>query len=97
MSRRDSVKEYLALPLKGKLRVPVRLLRDPRVPWSARLVLPLIAVYLLVPFDIVPDFIPVLGQLDDLLIVTVGLGLFLRLCPPGVAAEHVRAWPGPVK
>jgi len=85
-------KQYFALPLKGKAVVPWRLFRDRRVPLAAKLVLPLLLLYVLTPFDIVPDFIPVLGQLDDLLIVGLGLALFLRLCPPQVVAEHMRSW-----
>ena len=61
--------------------------RDPRTPWFAR-VLALAAVgYALSPIDLVPDFIPVLGQLDDLILVPAALGLARRLVPPVVMAE----------
>lgn len=79
--RRNLRQELLSLPLRAKVRLPWRLLRDPQVPPVAKLLIPLGAAYLALPFDLIPDFIPVLGQLDDLLLLTLGLGLFLRLCP----------------
>ncbi len=66
-----------------------RLFRDPRVPLPARLLLPAIGLYLICPVDIIPDFIPVLGHLDDLLVIAAGLWLFLRLCPEPLFREHV--------
>jgi uncharacterized membrane protein YkvA (DUF1232 family) len=59
---------------------------------AAKLILPALLVYLAIPIDIIPDFIPVLGHLDDVLIVFLGLFLFLRLCPANVVAEHIRGW-----
>lgn len=61
--------------------------RDPRTPWLARLVAAAVAAYALSPIDLIPDFIPVLGLLDDLLIVPLGILLALRLIPPAVMAE----------
>ena len=58
--------------------------RDPRTPWLARLLALGIAAYALSPIDLIPDFIPVLGYLDDLLIVPLGLMLVLRLLPAEV-------------
>lgn len=84
-------KQLLALSLRSKLRLPWRLLKDPEVPLPAKLLIPLGASYLAMPFDIIPDFIPVLGQLDDLLLLFLGLGLFLRLCPEPVLRRHVEA------
>ncbi len=86
------VKEYLALPVKGKVVVPWRLFRDPRAPRRAKLILPFVVLYLAMPIDIVPDFIPVIGYLDDFLVVVLALGLFLRLCPPEVVREHIERW-----
>lgn len=85
-------RRYRSLPVRGKLRVAWRLLWDGRVPWYARLLLPLVVLYLASPLDLVPDFIPVLGYLDDVLLVTLALGLFLRLCPAEVVDEHVCRW-----
>lgn len=61
--------------------------RDPRTPWALRLLAMLVAAYALSPVDLVPDFIPVLGYLDDLLLVPLGLALVLRLLPPPVLAD----------
>lgn len=73
---------------KREVTVYQRVLRDARTPWRARLVLGLAVGYLLLPFDLIPDFIPVLGQLDDLLIVPGLVWLGLRLLPDGLLAEH---------
>lgn len=62
--------------------------RDPRTPWSARIVALLIAAYALSPIDLIPDFIPVIGYLDDLLIVPLGIALVLRLIPTALMDEH---------
>lgn len=64
--------------------------RDPRTPWLARALALLVLAYALSPIDLIPDFIPVLGQLDDLLLVPAGLWLALRLVPPAVL-EDARA------
>ena len=61
--------------------------RDPRTPWSARIVAGLTAAYALSPIDLIPDVIPVLGLLDDLLIVPLGIWLALRLIPAELMAE----------
>ena len=55
--------------------------RDPRTPWFARGLALLVAAYALSPVDLIPDFIPVFGYLDDLVIVPLGLALVLRLIP----------------
>src|SRR4249920_1187558 len=60
--------------------------RDPRVPWYAKALAFAIAAYALSPIDLIPDFIPVLGYLDDLIIVPLGLMLVLRLLPQEVKA-----------
>lgn len=62
-------------------------LKDPRTPLKARIVGVLTVAYAVSPIDLVPDFIPVLGMLDDLLIVPAGVALTLRLIPPQVMAE----------
>jgi uncharacterized membrane protein YkvA (DUF1232 family) len=62
--------------------------RDPRVPWYAKAVALAVAAYALSPIDLIPDFIPVLGYLDDLIIVPLGILLAIKLIPPAVLAEH---------
>ena len=61
--------------------------RDPRVPWLARLLAIAVAAYALSPIDLIPDFIPVLGWLDDLVIVPIGLVIVRRLIPAPLWAE----------
>ena len=62
--------------------------RDPRVPWYAKLLAVAVAGYALSPIDLIPDFIPVLGYLDDLIIVPLGMLLVIRLIPPEVMVDH---------
>ena len=61
--------------------------RDSRTPWFAKGLVFLVVAYALSPIDLIPDFIPVLGYLDDLLIVPAGIALALSLIPPQVMAE----------
>ena len=61
-------------------------IRDPRTPLLARLVAGLVVAYALSPIDLIPDFIPVLGYLDDLILVPLGIMLALRLIPTEVLA-----------
>ncbi|MET0373543.1 MAG: YkvA family protein [Rhizorhabdus sp.] len=62
--------------------------RDPRTPLRAKLVAGAVAAYALSPIDLIPDIIPVLGLLDDVLIVPVGIWLALRWVPPALMAEY---------
>jgi uncharacterized membrane protein YkvA (DUF1232 family) len=62
--------------------------RDPRVPWYAKAVGACVVAYALSPIDLIPDFVPVLGYVDDLVLVPLGLLLVLRLMPSDVLAEH---------
>jgi uncharacterized membrane protein YkvA (DUF1232 family) len=73
--KRDTVAVYLAV-------------RDPRVPWYAKMVGAAVVAYALSPIDLIPDFIPVLGYLDDAILVPLGLVLVRRLIPPDILAEH---------
>ena len=68
--------------------------RDPRVPWLAKAVAACVAAYALSPIDLIPDFIPVIGYLDDLLLVPLGILLAVRLIPPDLMAEFRAAAEG---
>lgn len=61
--------------------------RDSRTPWYAKATAAAVAAYALSPIDLIPDFIPIIGYLDDLLIVPVGISLAIRLIPSGLMAE----------
>jgi uncharacterized membrane protein YkvA (DUF1232 family) len=69
-----------------------RLLADPRVEWWRKALLVLVIAYLVSPIDLVPDFIPIAGQLDDAILVVIALRVLLRGSGPRLLAEH---WPGP--
>jgi uncharacterized membrane protein YkvA (DUF1232 family) len=62
--------------------------RDPRVPWAARLLAIAVAGYALSPIDLIPDFVPVLGVLDDLIIVPLGIWLVIALIPADLMREY---------
>ncbi|MCB2048493.1 MAG: DUF1232 domain-containing protein [Novosphingobium sp.] len=72
--RRDVVALWLAV-------------RDPRVPWYAKAIAAMVAAYALSPIDLIPDFIPVLGYLDDLLIVPLGIIIAVRMIPQAVMQD----------
>ena len=61
--------------------------RDPRVPWHARLFAACVVGYAFSPIDLIPDFVPIVGYLDDLVLVPLGVVLALRMIPPAVWAE----------
>ena len=79
---RNLKKDVVALYLAG---------RDPRTPWYAKAVALAVAVYAISPIDLIPDFIPILGYLDDLLIVPLGILLAVRLIPADLMAEFREA------
>ena len=71
--------------------------RDPRVPWTAKLLAGAVAAYALSPIDIIPDFIPVLGYLDDLIIVPIGIVVAARLIPDDLLLELRREAAGRIR
>jgi uncharacterized membrane protein YkvA (DUF1232 family) len=73
--------------IKQEITVYQLVMRHPRTPWLARGLLGLAVAYFLSPIDLIPDPIPVLGQLDDLLIVPGLVGLAMKLIPKDVVAE----------
>jgi len=79
VSRRG--RRFLGLPLRGKITFGRTLLADPGVPLPAKLVLVLLVAYLAMPFDLIPDFIPVAGQLDDALVAFLAIALLILAIP----------------
>jgi uncharacterized membrane protein YkvA (DUF1232 family) len=65
-----------------------RLLRDERVPTAVKLVIPATLLYLISPIDVMPDFLPMVGQADDLMVLLLGVLAFIKMCPAWVVAEH---------
>ncbi len=61
--------------------------RDPRTPWYAKLLVAGIVAYAISPIDLIPDFVPVLGYLDDLILIPIGIALAIKLVPHQVLAE----------
>jgi uncharacterized membrane protein YkvA (DUF1232 family) len=77
--------------LPSFLKLFSRLTKDARVPVTSKLILVGILAYVVLPADLVPDFLIGVGQLDDLAVILGGLRLFIRLCPPQIVQEHLRA------
>lgn len=76
-----------AKQLKREVQVLALAYNDPRTPWQARVCVAAVVAYALSPIDLIPDFIPVLGYLDDLILVPVGIRFALKLIPPEVIEE----------
>ncbi len=76
-----------AAALKREVAAVIIAVRDPRTPAPARLVAVLVVAYALSPIDLIPDFVPVLGYVDDLILVPLGLALVIRLVPAPLMAE----------
>jgi len=83
------------LTWRQRFEVARAIARDRRVPRLARWLPLALAVYLAFPIDLIPDFIPLLGQLDDVLAVALVLWLLIRLVPHGVIEEHLAAVSAP--
>jgi uncharacterized membrane protein YkvA (DUF1232 family) len=73
--------------LKGETVALYLAARHPETPWYAKLFVAGVVAYALSPIDLVPDFVPVLGYLDDLVLVPLGIAVAIRMIPPGVLAE----------
>jgi uncharacterized membrane protein YkvA (DUF1232 family) len=78
----------LARKLKQNLYVLFLAYKDPRVPWYAKLFAISVVAYAFSPIDLIPDFIPILGYLDDLIIVPLGIILALKLIPSSIIEEY---------
>ena len=79
----------LLVHLPNFIRLFSRLIKDPRISFSSKLVVVGILIYVLLPVDLLPDFLVGIGQIDDLAVILLGLKLFLKLCPPEVVEEHL--------
>lgn len=88
--RQTDLKEYLLL-LPRLLKLLWKLTRDPRVPARSKAMLVLLGGYLASPVDLIPDFIPGVGQLDDIAIVAFALDQMLNRVPEDIVREH---WEG---
>jgi uncharacterized membrane protein YkvA (DUF1232 family) len=90
--------------MKREVRAVAVALRDPQTPWYARALGLLVVAYAFSPVDLIPDFVPVLGYLDDLLLVPLGIWLVVRLIPEPIlqqarlqvdeSAEKPTSWAG---
>jgi uncharacterized membrane protein YkvA (DUF1232 family) len=91
-SRKKALAERVQqLPVRARLQLAGNLLDDERIPSSVRLVLPFVILYLSVPLDLIPDFLPVVGQLDDILVGVVGAGMLMKFAPVSVMEDHITA------
>ena len=77
--------------LISRLRLTVRLLREPRVPRLVKALPVVAACYVISPLDFVPDFLSILGQIDDLAVIVIALEAFLNLCPADAVNFHSAA------
>ena len=80
----------LLLNMTGVPRLTIRLLLDRRVPLWLKMIPPAAILYLISPMDLVPDIVPILGRIDDALVLLVSLALFLGMAPRDVVSEHIR-------
>ena len=74
--------------LISSIRLVWKLLTDSRVPFWIRLALPLALIYVISPIDILPDFIPVMGRVDDIIAIVAGIMILLKLAPKKVVNQH---------
>ena len=78
-----------ALPLRQKAQLAGSLFGEPRLPVYTRVILALLIAYLALPIDLIPDFIPVLGQIDDIVMLSLGTALLIKSMPQGIFDEHL--------
>ena len=76
------------MTLRQNIHVLYRSITDPDVPWYVKLLVGLIVAYIISPIDFIPDFIPVLGLLDEAILVPIGIGMALKLMPEQVMEKY---------
>lgn len=91
MAEKDASTKELVFAIPDIARLLWRVIRDERAPRLVRYGLMGLAAYLALPIDVVPDWIPMLGQIDDLVVLTVGVRTLLRRVPESMLREH---WSG---
>ena len=91
LAGRRALAREIAVLIPNLTRLFAGLLGDDRVPLRAKIVLGACVAYLAFPLDLVPDFIPIAGSLDDAIVAAFALRFVVRASPPGVVAQH---WPG---
>ena len=79
----------MLLNMTGVPRLVFRLMLDRRGPIRTKLILPAAIVYLILPLDIIPDILPALGRIDDILVIAVSLAMFLSMAPKDVVLGHL--------
>ena len=87
LSRKEIYGSFLRLKTRQKIMFFRRLLKDHRMPWYFKLIPLATVAYLAIPFDIIPDFIPIVGYLDDVAVVLISLVLIIKLTPKGAVKE----------
>jgi uncharacterized membrane protein YkvA (DUF1232 family) len=96
LGQRAMARELAAL-VPNLTRLFAGLLRDPRVPLRAKLVLGVTVVYLAIPIDLVPDFVPIAGALDDAIVAAFALRFVIGATTPEVVAQHWRGDPATLR
>ena len=84
-----SHKVNIFISLLNRMRLVFRLMRDPRVPFGLKIVPFLSIIYIVFPFDLIPDLIPALGQVDDLGVVILAVETFIMMSPQAVVQQHM--------
>ena len=92
LGKREPYGTFLRMRTRHKLRFFRLLLRDEdgKIPWYVKVIPVVLVIYLAIPFDIIPDFVPVLGYLDDVAIALFALVLVMKLTPRQVVMEVLR-------
>ena len=80
--------------LVSQARLTWRLLREPRVPLLTKSVPVLAAAYVISPLDFIPDVLPLIGEIDDVAVILIAIGVFIKLCPSGAVDFHRSAIAG---